>query len=154
MKNKLSIIAALFALILVGCAKEAPQKDVEPKTVIVSVTMEEDTRVSLTPNTDTPHGLELKWEITDKLLLCFEYQDALGDTYYVHNEAPIIPGTISANGKTAHFTITIPTEIPAYAQFDLYGIYQKNDEALGGQFQANTKKYILKKMSLNVSRLI
>ncbi len=144
MKNILSIIAALCALILAGCTKEAPQKEAEPKTVTVSVTMEEDTRISLTPNTATPHGLVLKWEDTDQLMLCFEYQDAMGNMNYVHNEAPIISSSIRENGKVANFTITIPAEIPSGGQFNLYAVYQKQHPSFnGGTFEVGQKVFKL-----------
>lgn len=126
MKTKLSIIAALFALILTGCAKENIEIEVEPKMVTVSVTMtspEDDatTRVSLTPDSGTPHGLILKWETTDKLMLCFEY-----NANYYHVDANIVPNSISTSGKTANFTFSIPTQIPPDATFNLYVVYQKN----------------------------
>ncbi len=147
MKNKLSIIAALFALILTGCAKENLETEVEPKMVTVSVTMtspEDDvaTRVSLTPDSGTPHGLILKWETTDKLMLCFEY-----NANYYHVDATIVPGSISANGKSANFNFTIPTEIPSDATFNLYVVYQKTngDNSDGGCFRPNTKIYDLEK---------
>ena len=87
------------------------------------------------------YGLDLKWEADDKLMLCFE-QDG---TYY-HNDAPIVASTISADGKTAQFAITIPTEIPANATFNLYGVYQKTNtwtETNGGYFKEGTKLYEL-----------
>ena len=149
MKNKLLIIAALFALILTGCAKENLETEVEPKMVTVSVTMtspEDDaaTRVSLTPDAQTPHGLILEWETTDKLMLCFEY-----NANYYHVDAPIVPSSISANGKTADFTFTIPIQIPSGANFNLYVVYQKtnSNNTDGGYFKKNpnTKIYDLEK---------
>ncbi len=147
MKNKLFIIAALFTLILMGCAKENLETEVEPKMVTVSVTMtspedEATTRVSLTPDAQTPHGLILKWETTDKLMLCFEY-----NTSYYHVDAPIVQSSISANGKTADFTFTIPTQIPSGANFNLYVVYQKTNGDIddGGRFQPYTKIYDLEK---------
>ena len=143
MKTKLSIIAALFALILTGCAKE--NRDPKMVTVTVSMTSPEDdaaTRVSLTPDSGTPQGLILKWETTDKLMLCFEY-----NANYYHVDANIDPGSISANGKTADFNFTIPTQIPSGANFNLYVVYQKTNgnSTDGGRFQPGTKKYDLEK---------
>jgi len=145
MKTKLSIIAALFALILTGCAKENIEIEVEPKMVTVSVTMtspEDDatTRVSLTPDSGTPHGLILKWETTDKLMLCFEY-----NANYYHVDANIVPNSISTSGKTANFTFSIPTQIPPDATFNLYVVYQKTNgnNSDGGRFRPGTKIYDL-----------
>jgi hypothetical protein len=143
MKTKLSIIAALFALILTGCAKE--NRDPKMVTVTVSMTSPEDdaaTRVSLTPDSGTPQGLILKWETTDKLMLCFEY-----NANYYHVDANIDPGSISANGKTADFNFTIPTQIPSGANFNLYVVYQKTNgnSTDGGYFRPNTKIYDLEK---------
>ena len=147
MKTKLSIIAALFALILTGCAKENIEIEVEPKMVTVSVTMTspEDnaaTRISLTPDSGTPHGLILKWETTDKLMLCFEY-----NANYYHVDANIDPNSISTSGKTANFTFSIPTQIPPDATFNLYVVYQKTNgnNSDGGRFRPGTKIYDLEK---------
>ncbi len=147
MKTKLSIIAALFALILTGYAKENIEIEVEPKMVTVSVTMTspEDnaaTRISLTPDSGTPHGLILKWETTDKLMLCFEY-----NANYYHVDANIDPNSISTSGKTANFTFSIPTQIPPDATFNLYVVYQKTNgnNSDGGRFRPGTKIYDLEK---------
>ena len=145
MKNKLSIIAVLFALILAGCTKENIETEAEPKMVTVSVTMtspEDDaaTRVSLTPDSGTPQGLILKWETTDKLMLCFEY-----NANYYHVDATIVPGSISANGKSANFTFAVPEQIPSGVTFNLYVVYQKTNgiDTDGGYFRPNTKIYDL-----------
>ncbi len=147
MKNKLSIIAVLFALILAGCTKENIETEAEPKMVTVSVTMtspEDDatTRVSLTPDVQTPKGLILKWETTDKLMLCFEYNAS-----YYHVDATIVPGSISANGKSANFTFAVPEQIPSGVTFNLYVVYQKTNGngTDGGYFRSGTKKYDLEK---------
>lgn len=143
MKNILSVIIAIFTLILTGCTKEIPQKGNEPRTVVVSVNMEspEDTRVSLTSTATTPHGLSLQWEEGDKLMLCFQH-----DFWnYYNNEAPMVPGSIRNGGKVADFIITIPTEIPADANFNFYAVYQKTDgdDTNGGYIQSGTQYYVL-----------
>lgn len=142
MKNILSVIIALFALILTGSTKETPKEGNEPRTVVVSVTMEspEDTRVSLTPTATTPHGIALAWEENDKLMLCFEYNGN-----YYHNDAPIVASSIRNGGKVADFSITIPGQIPSNVNFHLYAVYQKTDgdDTNGGYFQPETRKYQL-----------
>jgi hypothetical protein len=145
MKTRLSIFALLFVLVLTGCAKD--NSEAESKMVTVSVTMtspEDDaaTRVSLTPDSGTPQGLLLQWETTDKLMLCFEY-----NAHYYHVDAPIVPASISANGKSADFTFAIPPQIPSGATFNLYVVYQKTngDGTDGGYFRPNTKIYDLEK---------
>jgi hypothetical protein len=145
MKTRISIFALLFVLVLTGCAKD--NSEAESKMVTVSVTMtspEDDaaTRVSLTPDSETSKSLILKWEETDKLMLCFEY-----DAHYYHVDAPIVPGSISANGKSADFTFAIPTEIPSDATFNFYVVYQKTngDGTDGGCFRPGTKIYDLEK---------
>ena len=147
MKKTLFTLAAL-AMIMVSCTQDNLEIEAqENRTFTVSAAMPEanddaQTRVSLTPNAETGnYGLDLKWEAGDKLMLCFE-QDG---TFY-HNDAPIVDSTISADGKTAQFVITIPTEIPANATFNLYGVYQKTNtrnETNGGYFIEGTKLYEL-----------
>jgi len=114
-------------------------------TVSVTMTSPEDdaaTRVSLTPDAQTPHGLLLKWETTDKLMLCFEY-----NANYYHVDANIDANSISANGKSANFTFTIPTQILPGETFNLYVVYQKTngDGTDGGYFRSGTKIYELEK---------
>lgn len=158
MKTNLLIIAALFALVLTGCEKEYSEIEAEPKMVTVSVTMtspdDEGTRVSLTPDSETPHGLILKWETGDKLMLCFEY-----NANYYYDDATMVPNSISNNGKTAIFTVPIPSAIPANALFNFYVVYQKTNSnpTDGGYFLPNTSKYFLEKyestyLTLNNSR--
>lgn len=120
MKTRLSIFALLFVLVLTGCAKD--NSEAESKMVTVSVTMtspEDDaaTRVSLTPDSGTPQGLLLQWETTDKLMLCFEY-----NAHYYHVDAPIVPASISANGKSADFTFAIPPKFPP-VQLSTYTLF-------------------------------
>jgi len=100
------------------------------------------TRISLTPDSGTPHGLILKWETTDKLMLCFEY-----NANYYHVDANIDPNSISTSGKTANFTFSIPTQIPPDATFNLYVVYQKTNgnNSDGGRFRPGTKIYDLEK---------
>ncbi len=147
MKKILFTLAAL-AMIMVSCTQDNLEIEAqENRTFIVSAAMPEtnddaQTRVSLTPDAESGYyGLDLKWEADDKLMLCFE-QDG---TYY-HTDAPIVASTISADGKTAQFAITIPTEIPADATFNLYGVYQKTNTwsaTNGGYFIADSKTYEL-----------
>lgn len=147
MKKTLFTLAAL-AMIMVSCTQDNIEIEAqENRTFTISAAMPEanddaQTRVSLTPDAETgDYGLDLKWEEGDKLMLCFE-QDG---TYY-HNDAPIVASTISADGKTAQFAITIPTEIPTDATFNLYGVYQKTNtwtETNGGYFKEGTKLYEL-----------
>ncbi|MGI5847357.1 MAG: hypothetical protein ACOX5T_04960 [Candidatus Cryptobacteroides sp.] len=145
MKTRLSIFALLFVLVLTGCAKDNTETESKMVTVSVTMTSPEDdaaTRVSLTPDSGTPQGLILKWETTDKLMLCFEY-----NANYYHVDANIDPNSISANGKSADFTFAIPPQIPSGATFNLYVVYQKTNGVGtdGGYFQPNTKIYDLEK---------
>lgn len=146
MKYRLFTLA-LLAMIMVSCTQDNLEIEAqENRTFTISAAMPEanddaQTRVSLTPDAESGYyGLDLKWEADDKLMLCFE-QDG---TYY-HNDAPIVASTISADGKTAQFAITIPTEIPANATFNLYGVYQKTDtrDDNGGYFKDGSMLYEL-----------
>ena len=146
--RKILYTLAVLAMIMASCTQDNLETEQEDnRTFIVSAAMPEtnddaQTRVSLTPNAESGYyGLDLKWEEDDKLMLCFE-QDG---TYY-HNDAPIVASTISTDGKTAQFAITIPTEIPADATFNLYGVYQKTNTwsaTNGGYFIADSKTYEL-----------
>ena len=146
MKKILFTLAAL-AMIMVSCTQDNLEIEAqENRTFTVSAAMPEanddaQTRVSLTPDAESgSYGLELKWENDDKLMLCFDH-----DGTYYHIDASIVPSSISNNGKSAQFTITIPTEIPANATFNLYGVYQKTDtrDDNGGFFKEGTKTYEL-----------
>ena len=57
-------------------------------------------------------NMDMKWETGDKLMLNFKYNGS-----YYKADAPIVPASISGDGKTAQFTITVPSEIPADATF-------------------------------------
>ena len=138
---------ALLAMIMVSCTQDNLEIEAqENRTFTVSAAMPEanddaQTRVSLTPDAESgSYGLELKWENDDKLMLCFDH-----DGTYYHNDAPIVASSISNNGKSAQFTITIPTEIPANATFNLYGVYQKTDtqDNNGGYFKDGSMLYEL-----------
>lgn len=146
MKKILFTLAAL-AMIMVSCTQDNLEIEAqENRTFTVSAAMPEandnaQTRVSLTPDAESgSYGLELKWENDDKLMLCFEK-----DGTYYHNDAPIVGSSISNNGKSAQFTITIPTEIPANETFNLYGVYQKTDTQVnnGGYFKDGSKLFEL-----------
>lgn len=138
---------ATFAMIMVACTKENLEIEAqENRTFTVSAAMPEandnaQTRVSLTPDAESgSYGLELKWENDDKLMLCLDH-----DGTYYHIDASIVPSSISNNGKSAQFTITIPTEIPANETFNLYGVYQKTDTRVnnGGYFKDSSMFYEL-----------
>lgn len=126
MKQKIFFLAAL-ALLAASCAKneiDAPAQE-QGRTLTLAATLpgepnDPETRVALQSDGATPHGLLLKWEANDKLYLNFKH----GGTFH-RTDAPIVPGSISANGKTASFTITVPDAIPAGVPFDLYGVHQK-----------------------------
>ena len=139
---------ALLAMIMVSCTQDNLEIEAqENRTFTVSAAMPEanddaQTRVSLTPDAESgSYGLELKWENDDKLMLCFDH-----DGTYYHIDASIVPSSISNNGKSAQFTITIPTEIRANETFNLYGVYQKENtwtETNGGYFKDGTMLYEL-----------
>ncbi|MDD4761134.1 hypothetical protein KCV26_08925 [Petrimonas sulfuriphila] len=138
---------ALLAMIMVSCTQDNLEIEAqENRTFTVSAAMPEanddaQTRVSLTPDAETgSYGLDLKWEEGDKLMLCFEK-----DGTYYHNDAPIVGSSISNNGKSAQFTITVPSEIPNNASFCLFGVYQKTDtrDDNGGYFKDGSMLYEL-----------
>lgn len=138
---------ALLAMIMVSCTQDNLEIEAqENRTFTVSAAMPEanddaQTRVSLTPDAETgSYGLDLKWEEGDKLMLCFEK-----DGTYYHNDAPIVGSSISNNGKSAQFTITVPSEIPNNASFCLFGVYQKTDtrDNNGGYFKDGSMFYKL-----------
>lgn len=139
MKQKIFFLAAL-ALVAASCAKneiDAPAQE-QGRTLTLAATLpgepnDPETRLALQTDDATPHGLLLKWSEGDKLYLNFKH----GGTFY-RIDAPIVPGSISANGKTASFTITVPEEIPTGVPFDLYGVHQKVStwgENDGGYFE-------------------
>lgn len=141
--QKTVITLATIALIAAGCTQEDLQITPAPHTVAVAVAFPGDetpARVSLQPDagTGSNQGLVLKWEAGDKLLLNFEHNGA-----YYPADAPIVDTSISADGKRAQFTITVPSQIPPGATFNLYGVYQRTDtyNHNGGYFIAGTNTY-------------
>ena len=98
------------------------------------------TRATYEPNGTSVSGVVMKWTADDQLKLCFKK----GVAYY-HKDATIVPGSISADGKTAKFTWEMPTEIGAGDTFDFYAVYQRPymDETYGGVFEAGTANYKL-----------
>ena len=153
MKQRLLPVAILLMLIASCSDKERLQPNTEetaPRQITLSAWMPKEqisptdpdtkTRISLTPDTKTPHGLELKWEEGDKLLFNFEYQDNFYET-----TATIRQGSISEDGLQATFTVTIPDAVPDNALFNLSAVYQKAN-ALNpiGHFLENTNDYLVK----------
>lgn len=131
---------AVIALVAAGCAKteiEAPAQT-ERRTIALSATLpadESDARMTYTPD-----GTTLKWSAGDTLMLCFVH----GANYH-HNKAPIVPASISVDGKKASFTVTVPEEIPSGAAFTFHAVYQQTSTyspTNGGYFEAGTAKYV------------
>ena len=152
MKMKLTIAA--LALIAAGCSNEelteAVQngQDSNARVITLQATMPETadeapaTRVTYESDGATVSGIVMTWRTDDKLLLCFKY----GGNYY-RKDATIVPGSISADGKKAAFTIEMPAEIGDGDSFDFYAVYQKRpynmNETFGGVFEAGTANYKL-----------
>lgn len=142
MKRIITILTVL-TLFTVSCTKtELNLPKAQDRTIIVSATIPADetaSRVSYT-TTDGSLGITLKWNDTDKLMLCFVHNGN-----YYHKEASIVPNSISQEGKKADFKIEVPKEIPAEASFTLHAIYQQTDgnKDNGGCFEENTAKYFL-----------
>lgn len=150
--RKILFTLAAFAMIMVSCTQDNDLEIErnEGRTVTISAAIPggaPNTRVSLEPDGNTPHGIILKWENDDELKLGFEH----GDNFY-YNSAPIIPSSISADGLRADFAVTIPAEIPADDSFNIFGVYQRKslqqfDDETGnpvdGFFEPGTKDFIL-----------
>lgn len=122
MKKTLFTLAAL-AIIMASCTQdnlEIEQEDNRTFTVSAAMPEEPGTRITFETDETTHHGIILKWEENDKLLLNFKY----GDKYY-KAEAPIDKESISANGKYADFIIALPEGVPTDATFDFSVVYQR-----------------------------
>lgn len=144
MKRIITILTAL-TLFTVSCTKtELNLPKAQDRTIIVSATIPADetsSRVSYA-TAESSLGITLKWNETDKLMLCFVY----GGKYY-HKEASIVPNSISQEGKKANFKIEIPEGIPTDKSFTLHAIYQQTDgnKENGGCFQENTERYVFER---------
>ena len=160
MKVKLTLAA--LALIAAGCSNqdltEAVQdsQDSNARVITLQATMPQftddaATRATYEPDGASVSGVVMKWTADDKLKLCFKK----GVAYY-HKDATIVPGSISADGKTAKFTWEMPTEIGAGDTFDFYAVYQRPymDETYGGVFEAGTANYKLVSEDFLVSHWI
>lgn len=147
MKKYLISLAAL-AIMFVSCNKEELTVEPAPRTVNVTAAIaspggDAQSRISYTPTSSTgSHGIVLEWEEGDRLTLCFVHNGS-----YYTNQAFLIPGSIDESGKTAVFTITVPSEIPDNEAFDLYGVYQQlkttTTVGSGGLFDVNSTVYWL-----------
>ena len=152
MKVKLTL--AVLALIAAGCSNqdltEAVQDSQENNARVVNlqVTLPETTddafatRATYESDDRIPAGIVMKWKAGDKLMLCFKY----GENYY-NVDAPIVPTSISADGKKATFMLTVPDEIPDADAFDFYAVYQQNlrAENYSGCFKTGTANYQFEK---------
>ena len=151
---KVKMTFAALALIAASCSNqeltEAVQdgQDSNARVITLQASMPETadetpaTRATYEPDGASVSGVVMKWTDTDKLKLCFKH----GTAYY-HKDATIVPGSISADGKTAAFTIEMPAEIGDGDAFDFYAVYQKRpynmNETFGGVFEAGTANYRL-----------
>ena len=150
---KVKLTFAALALIAAGCSNqeltEAVQdgQDSNARVITLQAAMPETadeapaTRATYEPDGASVSGVVMKWTDTDKLKLCFKH----GTAYY-HKDATIVPGSISADGKTAKFTWEMPTEIGDGDAFDFYAVYQRpymRETYFGGIFEAGTANYKL-----------
>ena len=151
---KMKLTFAALALIAAGCSNqeltEAVQdgQDSNARVITLQATMPETadeapaTRVTYESDGATVSGIVMTWTADDQLQLCFKY----GGNYY-RKDATIVPGSISADGKKAAFTIEMPAEIGDGDSFDFYAVYQKRpynmNETYGGVFEAGTANYKL-----------
>ena len=133
---KAKLIFAALALMVASCSNEELTETVQqnpPHIITLTASLpsaDPQTRTTLAKDGE---GIVMKWENTDKLYLNFKY----GANFY-RADAPIVPASISADKRQASFMVTVPTEIPAGATFDLYGVYQKAsnwDLGDGGYFE-------------------
>ena len=148
--KKFYLTIAALALIAAGCSNqeltEAVQdgQDSNARVITLQAAMPETadeasaTRATYEPDGASVSGIVMKWTADDKLQLCFKHGTAC---YY--KEAPIVPASISADGKTATFTLTVPTEIPATDTFDFYAVYQRKHpyDPGSGYFETGTTNY-------------
>ena len=150
---KIKLTLAALALIAASCSNqeftEAVQdsQDNSARIVTLQASMPQFansavTRASYESDGGTPSGIVMKWTADDKLQLCFKHG---GNCY--RTDAPIDASSISADGKTATFTLAVPTEIPAADAFDFYAVYQKTNGNDGddGLFEAGTTNYLFER---------
>lgn len=140
--KKIITLFTFLSLFIVSCTKtEVVPPTMNERTITISATMPtgEESRVNYAGGTSEQRSITLKWETTDKLMLCFVHNGK-----YYHKEATIVSESISQDGKKANFKIEVPKEIPAEASFTLHAIYQQtvgeNDN--GGYFKENTAEYV------------
>ena len=147
--KKFYLTLAALALIAAGCSNQEMTEAVQnsnARIITLQASMPETTdeasatRATYESDGKPVSGVVMKWTADDKLKLCFKK----GAAYY-HKDATIVPGSISADGKTAKFTWEMPTEIGAGDTFDFYAVYQRPymDETYGGVFEAGTANYKL-----------
>ncbi|MGP1436733.1 MAG: hypothetical protein ACTTKN_08920 [Phocaeicola sp.] len=111
MNYKLLLILAAVALIFAGCAKNELTEQPQPRVMRFTATVEEpaDTRATL-EETDAG-AIRFKWETTDVVQMAF----VQGDTKKTANAAVT---SVSADGRTAQFSVKVPDEITG--DFTLY----------------------------------
>ena len=140
MRNKLFFLVIIGTLLLfVGCNNEVLNEDgfadkqtgLE-KTLSITAQMpggEPATRVSLTPDVNQTI---LKWEVGNQIHLLFMQ----ASTSTVKKQVVTV-SNISADGKNATFSVTLPDEITD-GEFDLYGVHGG-----GGLLESDPTKLIL-----------
>ena len=129
MKSKIILLAAL--ILVAACNKLDPASSPEPTVLRFKAEAPVPVNTKMTSEVDVD-GLKFAWENDDVLCLNFKYN---GNYYPV--DAAIDPSTISPSGKCAEFTVTLPSEIPSDATFDVFAIYQKDGS--GREWDPTTK---------------
>ena len=126
MNYKLLLILAAVSLIFTGCAKDELTEQPQPRIMRFTATVEEpaDTRATL-EETDAG-AIRFKWETTDIIQMAF----VQGDIKKTANAAVT---SVSADGRTAYFSVEVPAEITG--DFTLYA-YRSSRFDGGGELLA------------------
>ena len=111
MNYKLLLILAAVSLIFAGCAKDELIEQPQPRVMRFTATVEEpaDTRATL-EETDAG-AIRFKWETTDIIQMAFVQGD-------IKKTANATVTSVSADGRTAQFSVEVPDEITG--DFTLY----------------------------------
>lgn len=121
MKKTVFTIAAVFVIFFASCTKNELTEP-QPRIMSFTATVAEpaDTRAILEDNAGT---IRFKWELTDVIQLAFVQGEE-------KKTADATITSVSTDGRTAQFSVTVPSEITG--DFTLYAYYCKLKNNGGG----------------------
>ena len=126
MKNKYFIWIAAALLLIIGCTKneivnEQPPQEVEGRKLMITASVPSEspkTRISL-GHQEGGLDIIIKWAVNDQLKFFFKQDTVIKEGTPV----TLTQDAISADGKSACFTVNIPEGIDTQNAYTLYALH-------------------------------